>query len=50
MQNGDEIDGDGPESERIRAELKADITEQEKLIASSGTPGAPTRHRPSRPP
>lgn len=37
MQNGDEIDGDGPESDRVRAELKADIKEQEKLIASSGT-------------
>lgn len=37
MQNGDEIDGEGPESDRVRAELKADIKEQEKLIASSGT-------------
>ncbi len=37
MQNGDELDGDGPESDRVRAELKADIKEQEKLIASSGT-------------
>ncbi len=37
MQNGDELDGDDAESERLRAELKADITEQEKLIASSGT-------------
>ncbi len=37
MQNGDELDGDGDESERLRAELKADIKEQEKLIASSGT-------------
>jgi len=37
MQHGDEIDGDGPESDRLRAELKADIKEQEKLIASSGT-------------
>jgi 2-polyprenyl-6-methoxyphenol hydroxylase-like FAD-dependent oxidoreductase len=37
MQDGDELDGDGPESERLRAELKADIKEQEKLIASSGT-------------
>jgi len=37
MQNGDELDGDSAESERLRTELKADITEQEKLIASSGT-------------
>ncbi len=37
MQNGDEIDGDGPESDRLRSDLKADIKEQEKLIASSGT-------------
>ena len=37
MQNGDEIDGEGPESDQIRAELKADIKAQEKLIASSGT-------------
>ena len=37
MQNGDEIDGETADSERLRAELKADIKEQEKLIASSGT-------------
>ncbi len=37
MQNGDELDGDSAESERLRTELKADIKEQEKLIASSGT-------------
>jgi len=37
MQNGDEIDSEGPESEQLRAELAADIREQEKLIASSGT-------------
>lgn len=37
MQNGDEIDADGPEGEAIRAELYADIKAQEKLIASSGT-------------
>ncbi|MEM7093761.1 MAG: FAD-dependent monooxygenase [Actinomycetota bacterium] len=37
MQLGDEIDDDGPEGERLRAVLKADIKEQEKLIASSGT-------------
>ncbi len=37
MQNGDELDGVGADSERLRAELKADIVGQEKLIASSGT-------------
>lgn len=37
MQDGDELDGDGPGSEQLRADLKADIKEQEKLIASSGT-------------
>ena len=37
MQNGDELDAEGPESDRLRAELQADIKGQEKLIASSGT-------------
>ena len=37
MQNGDEIDADGAEGDELRAMLKADIKEQEKLIASSGT-------------
>jgi len=37
MQNGDEIDAEGPAGDQVRAELKADIKEQEKLIASSGT-------------
>jgi hypothetical protein len=37
MQHGDEIDENGPEGDAIRQALKADIKEQEKLIASSGT-------------
>ncbi|MGH1492421.1 MAG: FAD-dependent monooxygenase [Acidimicrobiales bacterium] len=37
MQNGDELDGEGPESDQVRRDLKADIKDQEKLIASSGT-------------
>lgn len=37
MQNGDELDADGPEGDALRQLLKADIKEQEKLIASSGT-------------
>jgi len=37
MQNGDEIDDPGPAGEALRATLKADIKDQEKLIASSGT-------------
>ena len=37
MQNGDELDGDSEASDQLRAELEADIKEQEKLIASSGT-------------
>ena len=37
MQNGDEIDEVSAAGDALRAELKADIKEQEKLIASSGT-------------
>ena len=37
MQHGDELDEDSHSSERLRAELKADLTDQEKLISSSGT-------------
>ena len=37
MQDGDLLDGEGPTSDQLRADLKADIKEQEKLIASSGT-------------
>ena len=37
MQNGAEIDEVGPAGDELRAALGADIKEQEKLIASSGT-------------
>ena len=37
MQHGDEIDEESPEGDAVRQMLKADIKEQEKLIASSGT-------------
>ena len=37
MQNGDELDAEGPEADALRAELWADIKDQEKLISSSGT-------------
>ena len=37
MQHGDELDEDSHSSERLRAELKADLKDQEKLISSSGT-------------
>ena len=37
MQHGDELDEDSHSSELLRAELKADLKDQEKLISSSGT-------------
>lgn len=37
MQNGDELDAEGDAADGLRQELYADIKDQEKLIASSGT-------------
>ena len=37
MQAGDELDAEGADADALRARLKADIKDQEKLVASSGT-------------
>ena len=37
MQNGDELDADDAAADVVREALKADIKDQEKLVASSGT-------------
>ncbi len=37
MQHGDVLDEDSPEADAVRTELQADLKDQEKLVASSGT-------------
>jgi len=37
MQNGNELDAEGAESDALRTQLAAELKDQEKLVASSGT-------------
>lgn len=36
MQHGDELEAESPEAEKLRADLKAELSSQEKLLKSSG--------------